>query len=113
MSGSAAEALRKQVLGHIADSHGAGLAKSKLMEKRGMSAARYELDDALTWLEQSGQIVNVGKADARGSRGRSGERPATTERRPIIASRYTHEDYRREPPSFPFYPFPAAGPGIR
>jgi hypothetical protein len=74
MAGSQAEALRKLIAGYVVDAGAKGLAKSKLMEKRGMSAAGYALDDAVTYLCQQGRIKNVGKTDARGGRGRSGER---------------------------------------
>jgi hypothetical protein len=75
LAGSATEALKKLVLGHITDAGVKGLAKSVLMRKRNVGrAAGYELDGALEWLCQSGEIANIGKRDARGSRGRSGER---------------------------------------
>jgi hypothetical protein len=44
--GSPAEALRKQVLAFIVEAGDCGLPKSKLMEKRGMSADKRALDDA-------------------------------------------------------------------
>ena len=75
MSGSASEALKKLVHGHITDAGKAGIAKSTLMRGRGVAKATpFELEGVISWLERSGQITNIGKTDAKNGRGRSGEK---------------------------------------
>jgi hypothetical protein len=75
MSGSANEALKKLIFGHIQDSGKDGIAKSSLMRRRGVAKATpFELEGVITWLERAGQIANIGKADSKISRGRSGEK---------------------------------------
>jgi hypothetical protein len=75
MSGSANEALKKLIFGHIQDSGKDGIAKSSLMRRRGVAKATpFELEGVISWLERAGQILNIGKADSKISRGRSGEK---------------------------------------
>ena len=75
MSGSANEALKKLIFGHIQDSGNDGIPKSTLMRRRGVAKATpFELEGVISWLERAGQIVNIGKNDSKISRGRSGEK---------------------------------------
>jgi hypothetical protein len=75
MSGSANEALKKLIFGHIQDSGTGGIPKSILMRRRGVAKATpFELEGVISWLERAGQIFNIGKADSKISRGRSGEK---------------------------------------
>lgn len=60
MSSSPAEALRKNVVAALAEASEQTLPLSVLMRRRGVSgAAGHELDDALRWLVDSGQIVDL------------------------------------------------------
>ena len=75
MSGSASEALKKLVFGHIQDSGAGGIAKSVLMRRRGVAkATAFELEGVISWLEKADQIVLTGTADNKTRRGRSGEK---------------------------------------
>lgn len=59
MSSTPAEALRKAILDHVQAS-GSGLAHSKLVTKRGVSGANtMQLADAIQWLLDSGQVVDL------------------------------------------------------
>jgi Protein of unknown function (DUF3987) len=86
MSGSKAEALWKLVLGHIRDASATGIHKSTLMRRRRVGeATHYELEQAIQWLEKSGQIAQIGNVDGKGGRGRSGEKYVAVEHHQIAA----------------------------
>jgi hypothetical protein len=70
MSGSANEALKKLILGHVQESGKAGIAKSILMRRRGVAKATpFELEGVIKWLVMAEQIVNIGTSDGKGRSG--------------------------------------------
>jgi hypothetical protein len=61
IAGSAAEAFRKKVLGHVQDAGSDGIYESRLMRCKGMSGSGREFSDAVKYLIDSSQIKRDGK----------------------------------------------------